>query len=97
MGVAWAQAQREIPLLGTTHADLCAFPIPLTRALTDDEIASDYEGATGTTLVELIAERGPLELPARSSAGTRRSAGRRPPPKRSTSPSRSSRWRGWRC
>jgi L-ribulose-5-phosphate 4-epimerase len=61
--VAWAQAQREIPLLGTTHADLSAYPIPLTRALTDDEIASDYEGATGTVLVEAIAERGPSELP----------------------------------
>jgi len=62
-GVAWAQAQREIPLLGTTHADLCAFPIPVTRALTEDEIESDYEGATGTTLVELISQRGPLQLP----------------------------------
>ena len=62
-GVAWAQAQREIPLLGTTHADLCAFPIPVTRALTEEEIESDYEGSTGTTLVELISERGPLELP----------------------------------
>ena len=63
LSVAWAQAQREIPLLGTTHADLCAVPIPVTRALTDDEIESDYEGATGTTLVELISERGPLDLP----------------------------------
>jgi L-ribulose-5-phosphate 4-epimerase len=62
-GVAWAQAQREIPVLGTTHADLCAYPIPLTRALTEGEIESDYEGATGTTLVEVISERGPLELP----------------------------------
>ena len=61
--VAWAQAQREIPLLGTTHADLCAYPIPLTRALTAEEIATDYEGATGTVLVETIAERGPSELP----------------------------------
>jgi L-ribulose-5-phosphate 4-epimerase len=61
--VAWAQAQREIPVLGTTHADLCAYPIPLTRALTDEEIATDYEGATGTVLVETIAERGPEELP----------------------------------
>ena len=60
---AWAQAQREIPLLGTTHADLCAFPIPLTRDLTEAEIAADYEGATGTVLVETIAERGPAELP----------------------------------
>jgi L-ribulose-5-phosphate 4-epimerase len=61
--VAWAQAQREIPLLGTTHADLCAHPIPLTRALTEEEISDDYEGATGTVLVETIAERGPSELP----------------------------------
>ena len=62
-GVAWAQAQCEIPVLGTTHADLCACPIPVTRALTEEEIESDYEGATGTTLVEAISERGPLELP----------------------------------
>lgn len=67
--VAWAQAQREIPLLGTTHADLCAFPIPVTRALTEEEIASDYEGATGTTLVELISERGPLEVPCALARG----------------------------
>jgi L-ribulose-5-phosphate 4-epimerase len=62
--VAWAQAQREIPLLGTTHADLCAKPIPLTRALTEDEIAEEYEVATGTVLAEAIAERGgPSEIP----------------------------------
>ncbi len=61
--VAWAQAQREIPLLGTTHADLCARPIPLTRELTDREVAEDYEGATGTVLVEVISEHGPSELP----------------------------------
>ena len=62
--VAWAQAQREIPLLGTTHADLCAQSIPLTRALTDEEIAEDYEGNTGSVLVEAISEHGgPSELP----------------------------------
>jgi L-ribulose-5-phosphate 4-epimerase len=61
--VAWAQAGREIPLLGTTHADLCAHPIPLTRALTEEEIATDYEGATGQALVETIAQRSPAELP----------------------------------
>jgi L-ribulose-5-phosphate 4-epimerase len=61
--VAWAQAQREIPLLGTTHADLCAYPIPLTRPLTDTEVETDYERATGTVLVETIAPRGPSELP----------------------------------
>ena len=61
--VAWSQAQREIPLLGTTHADLCAHPIPLTRALTEEEIDEDYEGNTGVVLIETIAERGPAELP----------------------------------
>lgn len=60
---AWAQAEREIPLLGTTHADLCPHAIPLTRALTVNEVASDYEGATGVALVEAISSPGPLELP----------------------------------
>jgi L-ribulose-5-phosphate 4-epimerase len=68
--VAWAQAQREIPLLGTTHADLCAQPIPLTRALTEEEIAEDYEGATGTVLVEVITEcGGPSEVPCALARG----------------------------
>jgi L-ribulose-5-phosphate 4-epimerase len=60
---AWAQAQREIPLLGTTHADLCAYPIPLTRSLTAKEVQDDYEGATGVALVEAVAERGAVEVP----------------------------------
>lgn len=60
---SWAQAQREIPLLGTTHADLCAHPIPLTRRLTEDEIDSDYEAATGTAIAEALSDRGALEVP----------------------------------
>ncbi|MGZ4187830.1 MAG: L-ribulose-5-phosphate 4-epimerase AraD [Solirubrobacteraceae bacterium] len=60
---AWAQAQREIPLLGTTHADLCAHPIPLTRPLTEEEIDGEYERATGDALVEAVGAQGPLELP----------------------------------
>lgn len=60
---AWAQAQHEIPLLGTTHADLCAEPIPITRPLTPEEVAADYEGATGTALIESVGARDPLEVP----------------------------------
>jgi L-ribulose-5-phosphate 4-epimerase len=60
----WAQAQREIPLYGTTHADLCADPIPLTRALTEEEISEGYERNTGTVLIEAIEDRGPSRLPA---------------------------------
>ena len=54
---AWAQAEQEIPLLGTTHADLMAEAVPLTRPLTADEVDRDYEGETGTVLIELIGER----------------------------------------
>jgi len=59
----WAQAQREIPLLGTTHADLSPHPIPLTRQLTAAEIDADYERSTGTVLIEVIQEHGPAETP----------------------------------
>src|SRR5204863_616041 len=44
---AWAQAEREIPVLGTTHADFSAHPVPLTRPLSEEEIEDDYEAATG--------------------------------------------------
>ncbi len=54
---AWAQAEREIPVLGTTHADLTASAIPLTRALSNEEVQREYEAATGTVLVEAIGER----------------------------------------
>jgi L-ribulose-5-phosphate 4-epimerase len=59
----WAQAQREIPVYGTTHADLCATPIPLTRQLTEAEIEDAYELHTGTVLNELLADSSPEELP----------------------------------
>jgi L-ribulose-5-phosphate 4-epimerase len=66
---AWAQAQREIPLLGTTHADLSPHPIPITRALSAEEIEADYEAATGAALIEAVRERGPLEHPAALARG----------------------------
>jgi L-ribulose-5-phosphate 4-epimerase len=59
----WAQAQRAIPLLGTTHADLSPHPIPLTRSLTGDEIAAGYEAATGAAVIEAVREHGPSETP----------------------------------
>jgi len=60
---AWAQAGREIPVLGTTHADLCPGPVPLTRALTDEEVALDYEAATGAALVDAVGDGGAAEFP----------------------------------
>jgi len=60
---AWAQAERAIPVLGTTHADLSAEAIPLTRALTPEEVADDYEAATGAVLVQTVQGRF-AEVPA---------------------------------
>ena len=63
---AWAQALRELPCLGTTHADHFHGPVPVTRQLTAAEIQGDYEERTGAVIVEAFADRGldPLELPA---------------------------------
>ena len=63
---AWAQALRELPCFGTTHADHFHGPVPLTRRLTAAEIEGDYEERTGAVIVELFAQRGldPLDVPA---------------------------------
>lgn len=51
---AWAQAGREIPLLGTTHADFTADAVPVTRALTAAEVEHAYEEETGTVILETV-------------------------------------------
>jgi L-ribulose-5-phosphate 4-epimerase len=48
----FAQACREIPCLGTTHADHFKGPIPVTRFLTEDEVREGYELHTGTLIIE---------------------------------------------
>jgi L-ribulose-5-phosphate 4-epimerase len=60
---AWAQAGREIPLLGTTHADLSPHPIPVTRALSEAEVQDDYESSTGAVILAAIGDAGASELP----------------------------------
>lgn len=62
--VAFAQAGREIPLLGTTHADYFRGPVPVTRPLRADEIQGDYEGETGNVIVERFATLDPQDIPA---------------------------------
>jgi L-ribulose-5-phosphate 4-epimerase len=63
---AWAQANRDIPALGTTHADNFYGAIPCTRRMTDAEISGAYEKETGSVIVETFAERGidPLQVGA---------------------------------
>jgi len=59
----WAQAERSIPVLGTTHADYFGGEIPCTRGLTAAEIAAEYEEATGAAIVEAVADRDPVRVP----------------------------------
>lgn len=66
---AWAQACREIPCLGTTHADYFHGPVPVTEHLTAAEIHNDYEGATGRAIVEAFAELDPVAVPGVLVAG----------------------------
>ena len=51
---AWAQAELDIPALGTTHADYAKFGIPCTDSLLDDQIAKDYEENTGLAIVDRL-------------------------------------------
>jgi L-ribulose-5-phosphate 4-epimerase len=66
---AWAQAGREIPCFGTTHADYFCGPVPVTAPLTPGEIESDYEANTGLAIIRLMEGRDPLGCPAVLVAG----------------------------
>jgi L-ribulose-5-phosphate 4-epimerase len=66
---AWAQARREIPCFGTTHADYFHGPVPVTEPLTDEEIASDYEANTGMAIVRRMEDCEPLSCPGVLVAG----------------------------
>src|SRR6266404_1829578 len=66
---SWAQAQREIPCFGTTHADYFHGPIPVTKPLTPAQIRTNYEANTGHAIVRRFAKLDPLHLPAVRVAG----------------------------
>lgn len=60
---AWAQAGREIPCFGTTHADYFRGNIPCTRFLNEQEIAGNYEAETGKVIEERFMSLNPLHTP----------------------------------
>ena len=66
---SWAQAGREIPCFGTTHADYFHGPVPVTEPLTPAEIESGYEANTGVAIIRRMAGRDPLGCPAVLVAG----------------------------
>ncbi len=63
---SWAQAGRDIPALGTTHADNFYGDIPCTRRMTDAQINGEYEKETGAVIIETFKQRGidPLQVGA---------------------------------
>jgi len=63
---AFSQAGVGLPCLGTTHADHFYGEVPIARALSPEEVESDYEHATGVSIVERFKELGlnPIEMPA---------------------------------
>ncbi len=63
---SWAQACREIPCLGTTHADHFFGPVPVTRQLSREEIEGGYELNAGKVILERFGQGNlnPDEVPA---------------------------------
>ena len=61
--VAWAQAGKDIPCFGTTHADYFYGDIPCARNLTTEEIDAGYEQNTGKVIIETFADRNPDYVP----------------------------------
>ncbi len=59
---AWAQAEREIPCLGTSHADSFYGPVPVTARLSEAAIAGEYERETGVAIWRRFAEIDPKKL-----------------------------------
>lgn len=63
---AWAQLGRPLPCYGTTHADHFYGAVPVARPLTNEEIAGNYEWASGVSIVDAFREcaQDPLHMPA---------------------------------
>jgi len=62
--VAFAQAGKGIPCLGTTHADYFYGEVPVTRPMTEEEVRSAYEWETGNVIVERFKDISPADLSA---------------------------------
>lgn len=56
--VAWAQAGKDIPIFGTTHADHTHHAIPCAPILSDKMIEGDYEHETGNQILDTFKARG---------------------------------------
>ena len=55
--VAWAQAMREIPVFGTTHADHLTRSVPCTAVMSPAMIRGDYETETGNQIIQCFKDQ----------------------------------------
>ncbi len=61
---AWAQAGKDIPNIGTTHADYFSQEIPCTRDMTEKEVlGGEYELETGNVIIERFKDINPNHVP----------------------------------
>jgi len=60
---SWAQAGKDIPNIGTTHADYFNDAIPCTRQMTQEEIQGEYERETGNVIIERFKNINPIYIP----------------------------------
>ena len=60
---AWAQAGRDIPNIGTTHADYFHHAIPCTETMTAEEVGGSYELETGNVIVRRFEGMNPVHTP----------------------------------
>jgi L-ribulose-5-phosphate 4-epimerase len=61
---SWAQAGKDIPPLGTTHADHFYGGVPCTRKLRKNEIENNYEINTGKVIIERMKGTDPMAIPS---------------------------------
>ena len=66
---AFAQACKEIPCIGTTHADAFFGPVPVTRFLTKEEVNGEYELNTGKLIANRFTNLDPIAIPGVLVAG----------------------------
>ena len=61
--VAWAQAMKPVPILGTMHADHLPAEVPCTMVMSDERIKGNYEEETGNLIVETFRNLSYREVP----------------------------------
>ena len=96
---AFAQSGRDIPALGTTHADYFYGAIPCTEMMTAEAIGGEYEKETGTIIIDTFKKRGidPDSVPAVNVHSHGPFAWARTHTKRYTMPLCLKMWQRWQC